>query len=59
MEREREREIAEVVRKKKMKMVKGRRGSTPREKMEGGSDLLIRKGVGRVWLMKIRVILVI
>ena len=49
-----------MVRKKKMKMVKGRRGSTPREKMEGGgSDLLIRKGVGRVWLMKIRVILVI
>ena len=59
MEREREREIAEVVRKKKMKMVKGRRGSTPREKWRGGSDLLIRKGVGRVWLMKIRVILVI
>ena len=39
MEREREREIAEVVRKKKMKMVKGRRGSTPREKMEGGGQI--------------------
>ena len=40
-------------------MVKeGERESSAR--MEGGGlNLLIRKGVGRVWLMEIRVILVI